>query len=73
MPNNVSQEVVEEFLDEEDDWSPEDFGFIIGPDGELKTLMVPENLMDDPPEEVKIILELFGITNIHHIDNRNIH
>jgi hypothetical protein len=73
MPNNVSQEVVEEFLDEEDDWSPEDFGFIIGPDGELKTLMVPENLMDDPPEEVKIILELFGITNIHQIDNRTIH
>ena len=73
MPNNVSQEVVEEFLDEEDDWSPEDFGFIIGPDSELKTLMVPENLMDDPPEEVKIILELFGITNIHQIDNRTIH
>lgn len=73
MPNNVSQEVVEEFLDEEDDWSPEDFGFIIGPDGELKTLMIPEHLMDDPPEEVKIILELFGIADIHQIDSRTLH
>jgi hypothetical protein len=73
MPNNVtSQEVVEEFI-EENDWSPDDFGFIIGPDGELKTLMIPEHLMDDPPEEVKIILELFGIDDIHDLENRKLH
>jgi hypothetical protein len=73
MPNNVtSQEVVEEFI-EDNDWSPDDFGFIIGPDGELKTLMIPEHLMDDPPEEVKIILELFGIDDIHDLENRKLH
>jgi hypothetical protein len=73
MPNNViSQEVVEELIEDED-WSPDDFGFIIGPDGELKTLMIPEHLMDDPPEEVRIILELFGIDDIHDLENRKLH
>lgn len=73
MPNNVtSQEIAEDFI-EENDWSPDDFGFIIGPDGELKTLMIPEHLMDDPPEEVKIILELFGIDDIHDLENRKLH
>jgi hypothetical protein len=73
MPNNVtSQEIAEDFI-EENDWSPDDFGFIIGPDGELKTLMIPEHLMEDPPEEVKIILELFGIDDIHDLENRKLH
>lgn len=38
-----------------------DFGFIISADGELKSLMYPETLSGDPPEEVIMILEILGI------------
>lgn len=38
-----------------------DFGFIISAKGELKSLMYPESLEGDPPEEVILILEILGI------------
>lgn len=38
-----------------------DFGFIISADGELKSLMYPESLEGDPPEEIIMILEILGI------------
>ena len=75
MPNNPIAEVsieVEEF-EETEDFGKDDFGFILGPDGELKTFMIPENLMTDPPEEVKAILSLFGIDDIHELENRTLH
>jgi len=56
-------------LDDEDD----DFGFIISSEGELKSMMIPEELMDDPPPQIKKILNIFGIKNIHTIDNRTLH
>ena len=56
-------------LDDEDD----DFGFIISSEGELKSMMIPEELMEDPPPQIKKILNIFGIKNIHTIDNRTLH
>ena len=56
-------------LDDEDD----DFGFIISSEGELKSVMIPEELMDDPPPEIEKILNIFGIKNIHTLDNRTLH
>ena len=53
--------------------SADDYGFIIGPDGELKSIMFPEHLMEDPPEEIKIILQLFGIENLEEIESRTLH
>lgn len=73
MPNHVTADVVEVIEYEEDDFSSDDFGFVIGPDGDLKSLMIPEHLMDDPPEQVKIILALFGIDNIHELGNKTVH
>lgn len=74
MPNQVTADIVEVLEDEdEDEFSSDDFGFIIGPDGELKSLMVPEHLMDDPPEKVQMILSLFGIDSIHELGNKIIH
>jgi hypothetical protein len=74
MPiNNAAINVEIEEIDENDDFGRDDFGFIIGPDGELKSLMIPEHLMDDPPEEVLAILEMFGIDDIHDLDNRLLH
>lgn len=74
MPNNASTHVVEiEEYEEDDDFGRDDFGFVVGPDGELKSLSIPEHLMDDPPEEVKLILSLFGIDNIHDLNNKILH
>lgn len=72
MSNTVNNTPIEEIEDNEE-FAPEDFGFIIGPDGELKSIMYPENLMEDPPEEIKMILEIFGIDNIDTIENRILH
>lgn len=57
---------------EDDDFEDGDFGFIISPNGELKTMMLPE-LMEDPPLEVRRILKIFGIKNIHQIEPRTLH
>ena len=65
----------DESLEEEfdDEFSDEDYGFIIGPTGNLKSVMFPEDLMEDPPTTIKRILKIFGIKNIHElgIDNGN--
>jgi hypothetical protein len=68
MSNNTEAIVSVEDYDEESDYGPDDFGFVIGPDGGLKSFMIPEHLMDDPPPEILMILEIFGIENIHELD-----
>jgi hypothetical protein len=75
MPNNNNVETVvtiEEY-DEENEYGPDDFGFVLGPDGDLKSFMIPEHLMEDPPEEVLAILSIFGIDNIYDLENRILH
>ena len=49
--------------DEDNELEDGDYGFIIGPDGELKTLMIPEDLMGDPPNSVKRILKIFKMAS----------
>ena len=73
MPNNtITTEVeIEEF--EPDDFGENDFGFILGPDGDLKSFSIPEHLMENPPEEVIMILQLFGIEDVHEITHRTLH
>ena len=66
------EESIEEF-DEEDEFTKDDFGFIIGPDGELKSVMYPEHLMEDPPEEIKMILQMYGIENFETLENKTVH
>jgi hypothetical protein len=75
MPNNqnISASVEIEEFEENEDVGKDDFAFVLGPDGDLKTFMIPEHLMEDPPEEVKLILSLFGIDNIHELENRTLH
>lgn len=63
----------DEFDDDEIDFTADDFGFVIGPDGELKSIMYPDNLMEDPPEEIKMILEIFGIENFETLEHRVLH
>jgi hypothetical protein len=74
MSNNFATGfTVEEIEIEEDDESRDDFTFVIGANGELKSMYIPEHLMDDPPEEIQCILELFGIDDINMIKGRTLH
>jgi hypothetical protein len=74
MPSNITNDaaIIEEF-EEEEEYSKDDFGFIIGPDGELKSIMYPVHLMEDPPEEIKIILQLFGIEDFQTLERKTLH
>ena len=49
----------------ETDIGDEDYGFIIGPDGELKHLFTPNDFELDPPPRVKKILKILGIDDIN--------
>ena len=63
-------EALEEFADEND------YGFIIGPDGELKHMFTPNEFHLEPPPVVKKILKLLGIKDINMLDfdtDGNIH
>lgn len=75
MPNNpnISASAEIEEFEENEDIGKDDFAFVISPDGDLKTFMIPEHLMEDPPEEVKMILSLFGIDNLYELENRTLH
>jgi hypothetical protein len=73
MPSNFEATVSIEEYTEDDDYGPDDFSFVVGPDGELKSFSVPEHLMSEAPEEIKMILSLFGIDDIHDLDNRTLH
>ena len=49
------------------DIGDEDYGFVIGPDGELKHIFTPKDFELDPPPIVKKILMLLGIDDINSI------
>jgi hypothetical protein len=53
---------------ESDEIGEEDYGFIIGPDGELKHMFTPDEFLLDPPPIVKKILKLLGISDINSLD-----
>lgn len=45
-----------------------DYGFIIGPDGEIKHILTPNEFHLEPPPVVKKILKLLGIKDINMLD-----
>jgi hypothetical protein len=73
MSQNQATDFIVDEVEAEDEYSADDFAFVIGPDGELKSMMIPEHLMDDPPEEVQLILKMFGIDSIHQLEGRTLH
>jgi len=74
MTKNKEQ-IIEEVEDYnfDDDFTDEDYGFILGPNGELKSIMFPEDLMENPPPKIAKILKILGVTNIHQLEPRNLH
>ena len=73
MPKN-NELVVEEIPeDDDDDFDDTDYGLIIDANGDLKTMMLPEELMDNPPSSIRKILKIFGIKDIHQFEPRTLH
>lgn len=68
MSKPIQEEQLIENDDEyEDDIGPGDYGFIIGPDGELKHLFTPDDFVLDPPPVVQKILKALGIKDINAV------
>jgi hypothetical protein len=66
--SNRSQ-IEQEFDDSyETDIADDDYGFIIGPDGELKTLFLPDNVPFKAPKNIEKILKILGINDISNVD-----
>lgn len=68
----MTKQIQEHELDQDDlealeEIGDEDYGFIIGPDGELKHLFTPNEFELDPPPVVKKILKLLGIDDINSV------
>jgi hypothetical protein len=61
----------EDFSEEE--FEEGDYEFVISANGELKSIMIPEDLMDDPPKSVARILKIFGIKDIHTLTSGTLH
>lgn len=62
----------EEQIDElaemfDDTLGDDDYCLIVGPDGELKSIMVPDNVPFEVPEKVAQLLSVFGITDVSNI------
>lgn len=68
----LSNEELEQEFDE-GEFTQDDYGFVIGPDGTLKSIAYPENLMEDPPLEVERILKIFGIESLENLTPRTLH
>ena len=66
--------IVEDVEDQEDELiGQDDFVIVIGPDGELKNIMFPDSIEEGLPEEVELILQLYGIDDIDEADGQTIH
>ena len=61
-------ELPESDIDDIDDISDDDYGFILDREGNLKSVFLPENT-DDIPDRVLEILELFEIDSIESLAN----
>lgn len=69
-----TQDFIDDYqTDDVEEMDEDDYGFIIGADGELKSVIFPELLMEDPPRQIKKILKMYGIKNIHDVIEKNIH
>lgn len=51
----------------------EDYVFVIGPDGKLKSVMLPdEELTFNPPEEIKKIMDIYNVADLDYLSEPRI-
>lgn len=60
-------DAIEEAINEDYEIEDQDYGFIIGANGELKHLFTPDDFYLEPPPLVKKILKLLGIKDINAV------
>ena len=51
----------------------EDYGFIFGPDGELKSVFLPDHMPFKCPKKIARILKIFGINDPEQLNNTTLH
>jgi hypothetical protein len=61
--SKLSEELAIEDGFYEDDIGEEDYGFIFGADGQLKSVFLPDNMPFTTPENIQKILEIFGYSD----------
>ena len=71
--SKLSEELAVEDGMYDSDIGDEDYGFILGPDGELKSLFLPDVLPFKQPKNVAKILKMFGIRDPEQIGNDTLH
>ena len=55
------------------DIGEEDYGFILGPDGELKSVFLPDVIPFKQPKNIQKIFKMFGIVDAEALDNTTLH
>lgn len=68
MPNNKIEKNLPE-TDEYDEITDEDYGFVVGPDGDLKSVFLPVVYSPEIPDNVRKIFKIFGVDDIDTISD----
>ena len=66
----IDDDIDEDFLD---NFNEDDYLFVVDAHGELKLMMAPDNLMEEPPKSIKKILKIFKIKDLHQLETKIIH
>jgi hypothetical protein len=62
-PSEHTYEVEDDVLD---DVTEDDYVFIVGPEGNLKSIVLPENYSHNSmSESIKTLIKSFGVTELH--------
>jgi hypothetical protein len=68
--SKTATEIVQEYEELYDsDINDDDYVFVLGPDGELKQVMLPDDVPFKAPKNVAKILKLFNIPDISNLDS----
>ena len=51
----------------------DDYGFIVGPDGELKSLFIPEHRPFKTPKNIQKIFKMFNLGDPGQLDDPTLH
>jgi hypothetical protein len=72
--SKLAQARDESFDDQYDtDIGDDDYGFIVGPDGELKSVFLPDSIPFKQTKKLQKILKVFGILDADQLDNPTLH
>jgi hypothetical protein len=68
MSNKRVEAEYEFYPEESGEIEEEDYGFIFGPDGEIKAVFVPEHLPFKLPKNINKLMKMLGITNLEQFN-----